>query len=152
LGLNPCRNATEIVDHVSSRLVRLVAEMSRTRNIMIFLRSTIGSTIFLVLLTACGIRRSSEAVRTQLLIETRLGASKSAVRQEAQREHRPIRSASVVTDVSESAVRKPRASSYLKIYLGHYRTPVRVDVVAYYIFDSTDRLIDVVVMKEADSL
>jgi hypothetical protein len=58
----------------------------------------------------------------------------------------------LVTTESTPIVRRPRATSYVKLYLGHYRNVLRVDVVAYYLFDIRNRLIDVVVLKETDSL
>ncbi|HKS23230.1 MAG TPA: hypothetical protein VJZ76_10560 [Thermoanaerobaculia bacterium] len=77
---------------------------------------------------------------------------KTAVMQRSKNEERPIREIYLVTAESPSIVRRPDVASYVKIYLGHYRNILRVDVVAYYLFDSRDQLVDVVVLKETDSL
>ncbi len=105
-----------------------------------------------LLLVACGLRQSSEALRLQLLAETPVGSVKTAVVQRSKNERRLIREMYLVTAESALIVRRPEATSYVKIYLGHYRNLLRVDVVAYYLFDVHDRLIDVAVLKETDSL
>jgi hypothetical protein len=108
--------------------------------------------VALLFVGACGLRRSSDALRLQLLSQTPIGSVRTAVVHTTEEERHPVRQMGPVTRESERIVRNTKATSYLKIYLGYYRNPLRVDVVAYYLFDRRNRLIDVLVVKQTDSL
>ena len=105
----------------------------------------------LLLLSSCGLRSSESAIRRRLLIRTPLGSPRTTVVQTINRAQLAITRDNAVTNWSDRLLRERGATSYLSVYLGHYRALTRVDVVAYYMFDDAQRLFDIVVIKEVDS-
>ena len=87
-----------------------------------------------------------------LLAATPAGSSRDAVMRYVQRERFRVMDASPVTSWTDRFVRERGGASYLKVYLGHYRSVFRVDVIAYYIFDQSGRLKEIVIIKDADAV
>lgn len=90
-------------------------------------------------------------VRSRLIWATHRGVSRTDVLAYLYRNgYRVTESSGGRTPVLGYPVEQPHAG-YIAAHIGTYQIVYRADVLAYYLFDKRDRLIDVVVQCEADA-
>lgn len=118
------------------------------------LRYSIAVIFVLAGLTACRgwIRAKSGEIERRLLVETPVSTTKAQVVEISRKKGRVIGEGGVLTpNISDYPVPATEGKSYLRMHLGSYGVILKVDVIAFYIFDEQDRLTGIRVRKDVDA-
>lgn len=118
------------------------------------LRFSIAVVLVLASLTSCRgwLRAESGEIERRLLVETPITTSKEQVVEASKRKGRTLGEGGALTpNISNYPVPATEGKSYLRMHLGSYGVLLKVDVIAFYIFDEQDRLTGIRVRKDVDA-